>query len=374
MLQKKIALVSHPLFLWGGAEYLLKEFSDVFPDAPIYTAWYNPKFIKKYFKNKKVIGSYLQMLPFKKLLNQELIPLLPNAYHSLDFNIFDLVIVLSDGFNKYIDIHENTKLWLHILSPPRFLWLNTRATEKSYKISFLIYKFLLENRLHKKWRTLDKQAAQKAHVITSISSEVSQRIERFYGLSSKVIYPPVDLSHVVFNRHISTRAEWYLYFGRIEAYKGIDIAIKACITLKRPLIIAGQGADLKRLKKLVRDSDASNYVQFLGFVSNEHKWELYHRCKAVLFPVRDEDFGIVPIEANASGAPVIAYDGGGVRETIIEGETGLFFKSYTTRALIEKIKQLDEIEVDPFRCHEKAKKFSMDIFKSEVKQMVNLTC
>ena len=235
MRKDKIALVVHPLHSWGGGEYYLKTLSDLFPKAPIYTAWYLPDFVDEYFGNRRIISSYLQKLPLKKLLKQELVPLLPKAYNKFDFRAYDLVLAVSDGFEKNLTIEGTTKLWLHILTPTRFLWLENRAARDSKKLTYKIYKSFLEKPLHQKWHQLDRKAARRADFITSISNTVAKRVHKYYGLASKVVYPPVELSSAALRKEVISREDWFLYFGRIETYKGVELAIKACIEMKSQL-------------------------------------------------------------------------------------------------------------------------------------------
>ena len=373
MAQSDIALVVHPLHLWGGGEYYLQVLSDLLPKAPIYTAWYDAAFVKQHFPERDIISSYLQKLPSKKKFSRELITLLPRAYRKFDFSNYRLVIVVSDGFEKNLTIAGGAKLWLHILTPPRFLWLENRASQQSNKLTYKLYKAIFEKKLHEKWRKLDTDATSRADLLTSISNTVADRVRKYYGLSSEVLYPPVDMYNHTQVSLATSREEWFLYFGRIEAYKGIELAIRACIKLKKKLLIAGTGADTERLQSIVRNLNGSKYIEFLGFVSETEKWNLFRKCQALIYPVKDEDFGIVPVEANSAGTPVIAYAGGGATETIIDGETGHFFKDYSVDALVDKMRMIESTNIDPEACRHQARRFSRDIFEGKVISIVKET-
>jgi glycosyltransferase involved in cell wall biosynthesis len=373
MNNEKIALVVHPLVLWGGGEYYLRVLSDLLPTAPIYTAWYNPSFVNNHFPDRRIMASHLQKLPLKKRFSRELIPLLPKAYKKFDFSGFKLVIVVSDAFEKNLTIANNTKVWLHILTPPRFLWLENRASQASKRITYRLYKSLFEHKLHQKWQKIDIEATRRADFITSISNTVAQRVKRFYNLDSEVLYPPVELYNHNQNTKPLPREDWFLYFGRIEAYKGIELAIRACIRLKKKLKVAGTGSDAERLKTIANEMNGSNYIQFIGFVSEEEKWDLYRRCKALIYPVKDEDFGIVPVEANSAGTPVIAYAGGGAIETIMDGETGFLFRDYSVDALCKKMTAIKSMSIDKEVCRNQAQLFSRDIFEGKVISIVEET-
>jgi len=370
MAQCEIALVVHPLHLWGGGEYYLQVLSDLLPKASIYTAWYRPVFVNQYFPEHKIVASYLQKLPMKNHFSKELIPLLPKAYKRFDFRDYQLVIVVSDGFEKNLTVQGSTKVWLHILTPPRFLWLENRASQQSNKLTYKIYKSIFEKNLHQRWRHLDKEATGRADFLTSISNTVAERVKRYYGLTSEILYPPVEMDNYTQDTLPKSREEWFLYFGRIEAYKGIELAIKACIKLKKKLCIAGTGADTERLKLIVMEMNGSRYIEFLGFVSDEEKWNLFQRCQALIYPVKDEDFGIVPVEANSAGTPVIAYAGGGANETIINKKTGLLFKRYTVEALTEQIGILPKVNIDPEACRLQACKYSREIFEEKISAII----
>ena len=158
---------------------------------------------------------------------------------------------------------------------------------------------------------MDVKAAKESDVIVANSNVVAKRVESIYGRKAEVIYAPVEIEEIPINTDISKREKWFLYSGRVELYKGVELAIRACVDLKRPLQIQGTGFDEERLKGIVQELNAKGIVKFLGYVSDEEKISLMQRCKALLYPVRDEDFGVVPIEANAAGAPVIAHRSGG---------------------------------------------------------------
>jgi glycosyltransferase involved in cell wall biosynthesis len=363
-----IALVCHPLHQWGGGEYHLKVLCDVFQRASILTAWYDPSFIGTHFPGRRIVSSHLQKLPIKKPLAQELIPLLPTAYRSMNLLDFKFAIILSDGFEKNVRAGPCTRVWMHVLTPTRFLWMENRATKFSKKLTFKLYKYLFEKPLHTRWRRIDRNAALRADFVTSNSQDVKERVRQFYGIDSTVLYPPVELKEARFNPDWQSRKKWYLYLGKVEAYKGVELAIRTCARTGRLLKIAGHGSDVNRLKQLTGALKASDLVQFLGFVDKQKKWELYNKCRAVLYPVRDEDFGIVPVEANAAGAPVIAYRGGGVKETIVDQKTGVFFKDFTVYALFAAMEQLDRTVIHPQDCAVQAKKFSRELFEESVRK------
>lgn len=368
---KKVAIVSHPLDRWGGAEYMLRVTAKAFHNPTIYTAWYDPDFVTEYFPFHEIKTSFMQKIPAKKRLFGELVPLLPSAYQSLDLSGHDLVIVISDGFEKMVKLPADSNVVLSVLTPPRFLWLDTRSSASKGRITYKIYKALLKDKLHGMWKKWDLAATGNYKNITAISEEVRKRVAQVYCVDSTLIYPPVNLKGLKFNRNNDSREDWYLYFGRIVSYKGVELAIKAAIEGGFKLKVAGTGADLEKMKQLVARANARHLVGFLGFVSEKQKRELLYKCKALIYPVRDEDFGIVPVEANGSGAPVIAYRGGGVVETVIDGETGVFFDQFEAESLIEAVKNFEKMSFNPEKARINASQYSEDAYTNKVKHFIN---
>jgi glycosyltransferase involved in cell wall biosynthesis len=162
-----------------------------------------------------------------------------------------------------------------------------------------------------------------------------------------------------------------LYLGRVEEYKGVELMIRAVAKSKKKLKVAGTGSALEDMKRLVKELNAEDNIEFLGYVEDSLKGELIYNCKGLIFPVRDEDFGIVPVEANAAGCPVLAYKGGGVLETIVDGKTGLFFSEYTVESLSKALDEWDEYHFDAEDCLNQSQKFSFEVFQNNILNIVN---
>ena len=171
---------------------------------------------------------------------------------------------------------------------------------------------------------------------------------------------------------MNRKENWFVYVGRVESYKGVDLAIKACVKANVPLKVIGKGNDLERMKDLVRKLNAKGLVKFLGFVSDEERNEAFAKAKAFIYPVRKEDFGIVAVEANAAGTPVIAYREGGPLETISEKNprTGVFFDKYTVKDLTSVLKKFKSSDYDPVNCRKQAENFSAEIFVYKLQNYV----
>ena len=221
-------------------------------------------------------------------------------------------------------------------------------------------------------RKADRKAAQECDRIAAISHVVKKRVKKYYDVDADVIYPPVEVKRIRKEKKMNRKENWFLYLGRVETYKGVELAIKACVKAKVPLKIAGMGGDFENMKELVRKLNAKGLIRFLGYVTDEEKFNLLARTKALIFPVRDEDFGIVPVEANASGTPVIAFRQGGVQETVSEEnpKTGIFFDKYSVKELSEILKNFKSEEFDPDNCRKQADNFASEIFVYKLQNYV----
>ncbi|WKZ30871.1 MAG: glycosyltransferase [Candidatus Dojkabacteria bacterium] len=368
--KSKVAFVIHPLYTWGGAEAMLRDMIRVYPNSDVYTAWYDKKITDQLGIKGKVYASYLQKFPLKKKLRQELIPLLPKAYKKMVIQNYDLVWVISDQFEKQITLRNNNVEVLNIMTPPRFLWMDTRSTVNLPKPTYKAYKSI-EDKLHPKWQSIDKAAVKRFKYISSISNDVRSRVAKIYGEYSEVLYPPVKLDHIRFTKSMSSREKWFLYLGRIESYKGIEMLIEACAFLKHQLKIAGTGSDIERMRQLVAELEATDLIEIMGFVSEEQKLELLEKARALVFPVKDEDFGIVPIEAMAAGCPVIAFNGGGAAETVVHGSTGILFDDYTAQGLVDAIHEFEIHGFKPNVIRSHAQEFSYERFENKFRTYVD---
>jgi len=374
----KVAVVTDPLYKRGGAEDHIRGILQAFPKAEIFTAYHDPKFTSEYYPHVKVHHSFMQYLPKKFELKYPYMVFLPGAYRSFKFDKFDIVVSISISFAKLV----KTKNIPHVnicMSPPKFLWQKEGRTLKSKdkltglnKFLFGIYGSLVEPSLEKKWRKWDKESAQRCTKMIGISNVVKERIKKYYDVEADVMYPPVDTKPLRASKAINRKENWFLYSGRVETYKGVKLAIQACVKAGVPLKVVGKGDDLDEMQALVQKLNAKGFVKFLGYVSDEEKFDLMSRAKALLFPVRHEDFGIVPVEANASGTPVIAFREGGVLETISEEnpKTGIFFDEYKVDALAKILKNFKSSDFLPDNCRKQANNFASEIFVYKLQNYV----
>jgi glycosyltransferase involved in cell wall biosynthesis len=368
----KVALVHDYIKEYGGAERVLEALCEVYPDAPIYTAFYSPSFLgphKERFENFNIKTTWFQDIPFKNKLLSYFRLIAPIVFKRIDLSDYDVVITSATGTYtspNFVKIGEKTKLICYCHTPPRYLYgYSTAAPWKSVWWRKVLYVFG-QIPIHF-LRLSDFTAAQKPDFFIANSEEVSKRINKFYRRDSTVIYPPLETKSLVLGIKPEQKREYYLAGGRLARPKHIELAILLCSKLKLPLKVfgrefSGYGQELHDL--------AGPTIEFLGEVSDEKKWELYKGTKAFFFPAEDEDFGIMPVEAMAAGAPVIAYKSGGVKETVIEGKTGIFFDQLTIESLTEALKKFEKMNIKPEDCIKQAQKFSKERFKSEIKEFV----
>jgi len=369
-----IAIISDRFTVKGGAELTVKVLHELFPDAPIYTSVYDKKFAQEFVPKVKIIPSVVQYFPLEKFLRREFTIFYPIAFRLFNLKKYDAVISVSSGFAKFVKTKGITRHIFICLTPPPFLWLDERRSQtknRNFTYTF-IYEKIFKKPLHAIYKYFDVKYSREADVIVANSQAVAKRVQSIYGRKAEIIYAPVEIDKIPLNKDMESRAKWFLYSGRVEVYKGVEMAIRACVALKRPLQIQGDGGDVERLKGVVQELNAKGLVKFLGFVSEEEKVNLMQRCRALLYPVRDEDFGIVPIEANASGAPVIAHRSGGSLETLSEKnpKTAIYFDKYDWEGLRDAILEFDKTEFNPDNCRKHAVAFSRELFEYKIMTLI----
>ncbi len=358
----KVAIVHDDLLQFGGAERLLLAISEIWPSAPIFTSMYNPQLVAKYFPGVEIVSSWMQKLPFKTSWRRFYLPFYPLAFESFDFSNYNLVISSSTRFAHGVITKPKTLHICYLNSPPRYLW-----EEASYLASERLWwpLKLMVKLMGVYLRLWDVTAAARVDVFCANSQNVAAKIAKIYRRESTVIYPFVDWEKFALLANTKpTTGEFFLVVTRLLAWKRVDIAIKAFNQLKLPLKIVGTGPQFLELKKM-----AQSNVELLGYVNDAELVSLYQNCRALIM-TQEEDFGIACLEAQAAGKPVIAYEAGGVKETILPGETGVFFPAQTKEALIAAVKQFEKMEFDPEKCLANAKRFSKTAFVNNFKLLV----
>lgn len=358
----KTAIVSDWLPTFGGAEHVIDAISDIYPDAPIYTTLANHASIGSLAK-KDILTSSLQKW-YRLLRNhQVLLPFMPKAMESFHLTSFDLVISSSHAVGKGIIPPSHATHVCYCHTPMRYAW----EMEDEYLHDFNmrgLRKKIVRSQL-KKLRRWDLTTAKRVDHFIANSTETQRRIKDIYNRDSVVIHPPVDDHFFAESRSKNQESgSYYLAVGRLVPYKKFDLLIEAANKKNFKLKIIGRGQDESRLKKL-----AGANVDFMGFVSDDQLPSMYANAKAVLFP-QYEDAGVVPLEAQACGTPVIAYKKGGAVDTIIEGSTGVFFDEQSVESITDAIDRFEKTSFDRTTISNHAKQFSKEKFQQKIREEV----
>lgn len=375
----KVAIVHDWLVNYGGAERVVEAMLSLYPDAEIFTLVYDEKKMGKIFPKEKVHTSFLQKVPFSLKMYTKMLSFMPKAFESFDFTGFDLVLCSSSCCAKGVITPPSVPHIAYIHSPMRYAWdLYFDYKKRSGKItSFFMDKMIPQIRL---WDVISSQRIDK---IIVNSNFIRRRTKKYWNRESEVIYPPVNTENLTPNN--LPPENFYVAFSRFVPYKRLDLAIKACGQLKRNLIVIGSGSQEKELKALAESytnihsketMEQSAKITFTGRISDEKVKDYLQRAKALIF-CAEEDFGIIPVEAQACGRPVIALKKGGAMETVLNGKTGVFFESQTETSLKNAILDFEEKEkngvFDSKFISSHAKKFSTENFIENLKSAVNRT-
>ncbi|MBI3045931.1 MAG: glycosyltransferase [Candidatus Harrisonbacteria bacterium] len=354
----KVALVHDYLNQYGGAERVLETFAEIFPDAPIYTLFYDKKNTFGRFEGRIKSTSFLNQ-PAVIKNHRPFIPIMPLAAAQINLGSeYDLVLSSSAGYAKGVRYNGHTFHIAYCHTPLRYAWefdeyldwhpiLKLAASPAAWYL-----------------RLWDRYAGQKPKIILANSGYIAGKIKNYYGRQAEVIYPPVDLKLFYRDPKIK-KGGYFLAAGRFLHYKKFDLAIQAFNRLNLPLLIAGDGPELENLKKIAK----SPKIHFLPFAGESELRALYNGAEALIFP-QIEDFGLVAAEAQACGTPVIAYGQGGAREIIEDGVTGILFHQQTADELTFAVKKFLLSSFDPNIIRESAKRFSKTKFKSKIFNIV----
>jgi glycosyltransferase involved in cell wall biosynthesis len=337
---------------------MLAELAAMYPEAPIYTLVCNPDVLEPSIDPSRVRTSFLQRMPgWLRQRSRYMLPLIPMAIEQFDFSEYDVVISTSSAFAKGVITKPSTLHICYCFSPMRFVWDYWPQYLEEQRVGALRRTAirLMTSRL----RLWDFYSAARVDRWVAISQTTADRIEKFYRRSvDRVIYPGAELEQFK-PTALKDKGDYFVTMAALTPYKRIDLAVAACTQLGQRLIVMSDGSDRARLEEM-----AGPTVEFVGRVSDQRRAELVAGAKALIFP-NEEDFGIAPIEAMAAGAPVIAYRKGGLTETVIDGETGLFFDEPTTESLIEAIQRFDPDDFKLKNLTTQAERFSMKKFRTD---------
>ncbi|HEX5429831.1 MAG TPA: glycosyltransferase [Patescibacteria group bacterium] len=352
----KIALVHEFLNQLGGAEKVLQNFLEIWPEAEIHVILYDKHKTLGEFEKYKMTTSFLNRIPGTKSHPRLFLLMMPGAIESFKFDDFELVISDSSSFAKGVKTDKPHICYMH--TPTRFLWTESEyINQQKYPD---IFKWFGKRALPglKKW---DFDAAQRPDFLIANSLNVQDRIKKFYNRESVVIPPPVDTE---FFHTVGTKQDYFFTVSRLEPYKKIDVIVEAFNELGLPLKIAGIGTAMSALKKLAKPN-----VEFLGRVPDEELRAHYSQSKAFVF-AGEEDAGIALIEAQACGTPVLAFRAGGAKESVIAGGTGEFFEEQNCQSLVDALRKFNPGHYDIQAMRANAEKFSKRHFQAKIKEFV----
>lgn len=358
----KVAIVHYWLVTMRGGEKVLEALCEMFPQADIFTNVYDPSRISNTIKSHNVYTTKINNWPMSKKLYQKYMPFMPKALMELDLTGYDLIISSESGPAKGVCPAPNAFHLCYCHTPMRYLW---DMYHDYFRKSNPLVKFFMKKMIPglRQWDVMSSNLVD--HFVAN-SSFVQKRINRYYNRQADVVFPPCNIEKYINNPR--SPKDFYLFFGQLVGYKRADLAIEACIKSGRKIVVIGEGKS-KEAKKYSK----TGLVTFTGRISDEKVAEYLSQAKALLFP-GIEDFGIIPVEANSAGCPVLAYKKGGAIDSIKENVTGLFFEEQTVDSLIECInlfesKETEFTERTAYTKH--VQQFSKENFIKKITDIVN---
>lgn len=364
---KKIVIVHDILLEYGGAERVLEQLLKLYPQADLYTFFYNhyDHMLSTIFSRYQPKSSLLTKVPLISKLGAwfSLTKLISSIYFLfLELSGYDLIISSCHSLNsKIVRKHANALHVCYLYTPPRYLY------EQKNELSFIKrfpWKIILWPIIYG-LRVTDQIGAQHPDVLVTSSQEVRRRILKYYKRDAKII-PPGVITPPRHIRSYDTEPIFYLVKSRLVKQKGIELAIKTCNRYRLPLLIVGEGYYRRQLEKI-----SGPTIRFAGWVDDRKMPGIYNQAKALIYTAIEEDFGLVVVEAMSYGIPVVAYRSGGVQETVVENKTGVFFDEYTPESLYLAIQKLEQLKISPQVCRQQAEKYSVDRFRRSFLQLVS---
>lgn len=359
----KICIVHEYLIDFGGAEQVLKSLLELWPDAPVFTLIYDAKGnCKDIIQSTQIIGSFLNKMPLSQRKHRAYLPLMPLAIEQFDLSGYDVVISASHAIAKGVITRPDQLHIGYIHTPIRYAW--DMQTEYLVKAGLTkgLRSLIIRSLLHY-LRIWDMRTVAGVDHYVANSQFIAKRIMKLYKRKATVIHPPVEIERFTVREE---KEDFYVTASRLVPYKKVDLIVKTFNQLpEKKLVVIGDGPELKELKNI-----ASSNTTFLGFQRDQMVEDVLQRAKAFVYAAQ-EDFGIVPVEAQACGTPVIAYGKGGVLETVVHGKTGLFFFQQTENALATAIEDFEKIQTfNPLTIRKNAERFSKNRFKREMYDFV----
>jgi glycosyltransferase involved in cell wall biosynthesis len=360
----KVALVHDWLTGMRGGEKVLHTLCERYPDADIFTVVHRKGTVSPTIERHRIHTSFVQWLPFGTTRYREYLPLLPHVIERFDLDDYDLVVSASHCVAKSAVVPGRARHLCYCFSPMRYAWDQFEAYFGAARVGRLASRTVYRPVMARLARW-DASTAARVHRFVAISQHVAARIRRYYNRDATVVYPPVDTAF--FHRAHVEPGSHVLVVSALVPYKRIDLAIEACQRLRLPLRIVGTGPERAALER-----QAGPSATFLGWLSDEAIRDEYRQARAVLLP-GEEDFGIVPVEAQACGRPVVALGRGGALETVVDGCTGVFFDTPSAESLMEALERVTAMPVDPVAIRQHAERFSRATYDAVMSTVIDET-
>jgi len=363
----KVAIVHDYIKEFGGAERVLKTLSDMYPEAPIYTAFsVKDSTAEKEFRGKRIIESWLSPLLKIWRLYSPLRFLAPIIWRSFDLSNYDLVITSCSWYiTRGFKVGPNTKVIAYCHTPPRWLYGYETSVGFTKYWPVKIYSQVVGYFMRK----FDYKTAQEVDYWIANSKNVQSRIKKFYGKDSVVIYPPIEVDKIINATKGLEQENYLIVVSRLVGAKGLEETASALKSLGINLKIVGESHGFADVEEKLKKLSGGN-IEMTGRVTDAEMYKLLGRAKGFIALARDEDFGMTLVEAQAAGIPVIAYNGGGYKESVIEGKTGVFVNSTDKKTLESAVKKLLSTKWDREEIIHNAEKFSSSRFKKEMIEFV----
>jgi glycosyltransferase involved in cell wall biosynthesis len=359
----KKALIHDWFSVYAGAEKCVESFTNIWDDFEIYTLidFLNDKDREIILKGKKAHTSFIQNLPFSKKKYRNYLPLFPLAIEQHDLREYDVILSSSHAVAKGVLTHSNQLHISYVHTPIRYAWDLYHQYLKESGLNEGLKGKLAKYFLHK-IRIWDLSTINRVDYYIANSHYIARRIKKIYGKNATVIYPPVDVERF---KLCEEKEDFYLTASRMVPYKKIDLIVEAFSKIDKKLVVIGTGPDMEKIKSFAKDN-----IEVLGFAEDETLLEYMQKAKGFVF-VAEEDFGIVPVEAQACGTPVICLGKGGTKETVIDSQTGVHLQEQTLEELLKAIERFETIDFDYKKIREHSLKFSKKRFEQEIKKFVD---
>lgn len=356
----KVAIIHYWLVGMRGGEKVVEALCELYPQADIFTHVYVPDMVSETIRKHRVIPTFINALPRAAKMYKTYLPLMPLALEQLDLRGYDLIISSESGPAKGIVPPTDAVHVCYCHTPMRYIWNMYHDYRNSAGWLTRSLMPLLAHYL----RMWDVTSARRVDSFVANSATVANRIQRYYGAKSTIIHPPVD-THAFSSAAPSQIGDYYLMVGELVSYKRPELAVQAFNAMNEKLVVIGGGEMLDKIRRL-----AGPTINVMGSQPFEVLKEHYMRCRALIFP-GEEDFGMVPVEAMASGRPVIAYGRGGATETVLESTSGVFFAEPTIEAISAAVKKLSAMDIDPAKITMHASQFSRALFLQRIRDHID---